>query len=112
MVAMNVQIEVFCQKYNIEEKKVYHIQLLLEELIVEIIKRCYTNKQPDIVYSIEYSDEENEINISLTYKADDFNPFSQEGSDEESLGMLLVSRISKASDHMFDEGFNTINIKL
>jgi len=112
MVAMNVQIEIFCQKYNIEAKKVYHIQLLLEELIVEIIKQCYADTQTDIVYTIAYSDENNEIDISLAYKAREFNPFVHTGIEEESLGMLLVSRISKKSDYTFENGMNIVNIKL
>lgn len=111
-VAMNAQIEVFCQKYNVEAKKVYHIQLLLEELIVEIFKHCYAEFQPDIAYTIAYSDEKNEIDISLVYRAGGFNPFGIVDNDEESLGMLLVRKISKESNYIFENGLNTINIKL
>ncbi len=112
MVSMNAQIEIFCQKYNVRAKQVYHIQLLLEELMMEIFKQCYEGAQPDMAFAIEYSDENNEISIYLTYRADDFNPFEYGGNDIDNLGMVLVSKISKKHEHLFENGRNKINIKL
>jgi polar amino acid transport system ATP-binding protein len=112
MVAMNAQIEVFCTKYNLELKQVYYIQLFLEELIVEIFKHCYANSQPDILFTIEYSDENNGLSICLIYQAVEFNPFEKGSDEEDNLGMLLVSKMAKYTEHLFENGLNTINIKL
>ncbi len=112
MVAMNVQIELFCQKYAIETKKVYHIQLLLEELIIEIIDHCYTSSQPTMEYTIEYSEEKNEISITFTYTAELFNPFVNDDIGDENLGIMLVRKIAKKADHQYESGQNTITIKL
>ncbi len=35
---------------------------MIEELITEIFEQCYQNTQPQINISLEYSDENNEIN--------------------------------------------------
>ena len=112
MVTMNVQIELFCQKYQIETKKIYHIQLLLEELMVEIFRKCTAGALPDISYTIEYSAENNEIAISLNYAGADFDPLEATTDEEDPLGMVLVRRIAKETLHQFGEGLNTINIKL
>jgi polar amino acid transport system ATP-binding protein len=52
MVAMQAKIEVFCQKYQVEVRKIYHIQLVLEELLVVIFKECYADTSPNIGLSI------------------------------------------------------------
>lgn len=112
IVTMNVQIELFCQKYNIEDKQIYYIQLILEELIVEIFKHCYTDSQPDLTTSVEYSDQDKEVSIGINYKTKSFNPFEQSGIAEDNLGMLLVTSLSKKSDHIFENGHNILTIKL
>lgn len=112
IIEMNAQIEVFCQKYNLQAKEVYQIQLLLEELIMEILSKYYQNSKPDLVFTIAYSDGNNEISINLTYKGDKFNPFAYAGDDIDNLGMVLVSKFSKQQEHIFENGQNKINIKL
>jgi len=112
MVAMNAKIEVFCQKYNISTKEIYNVQLVLEELIMDIFKQCYTASKPDIRFTIAYSDKNNEISILITYKADDFNPFTNTNDDMDGLGMLLVRKFSRQQDHLFINGQNQINIKM
>ena len=111
-VTMNAEIEIFCLKYNLGAKKVYHIQLFLEELIREIFKHCYQNSHPDIGFTIEFSDQNNETSITLSYVANDFNPFNGQEDDLENLGMVLIGRIAKNINHQFDNGRNSISIKL
>ncbi|MEN6328179.1 MAG: amino acid ABC transporter ATP-binding protein [Syntrophomonas sp.] len=111
MVTMNAQIELFCQKYNITPKEIYTLQLVLEELFMEIFLKCYAGSQPHMEFTIAYSDEHNDISISMTYLADEFNPFAY-GMDMDSLGMVLVKKFSKQQEHLYANGKNQINIKL
>jgi polar amino acid transport system ATP-binding protein len=111
-VTMNAEIEIFCQKYNLGAKKVYHLQLFLEELIREIFNHCYQTSPPDIGFTIEFSDQNNETSISLLYVANDFNPFNGQEDDIDNLGMVLVDRIAKKINHQYDNGRNSIIIKL
>lgn len=110
MVTMNAQVEIFCRKYNITSGKIYGVQLVLEELIMEVFKRCYAGSQPDIGVTIAYV--EDDISISLTYIADEFNPFAHVTDDMDGLGMVLVKNFSRQQDHSFVNGQNRINIKL
>ena len=95
IVAMNARIETFCQKYNLESKQVYYIQLFLEELIVEIFKNCYQNSNPEIYVTIEYSDENNGISINVNYRTVEFNPFQNRGDEIDYLGMELINKMAK-----------------
>ena len=111
-VTMNAEIEIFCQKYNLGAKKVYHLQLFLEELIREIFNHCYQTSSPDIGFTIEFSDQNNETSISLSFMAVDFNPFNGKDDDVDNLGMMLIGRIAKEIKHQDDNGRNSIIIKL
>lgn len=111
-VTMNAEIEIFCQKYNLGKKQVYHIQLFLEELLMEIFTHCYEKSSPNIEITIEYSDESAETAVFLTYRAIYFNPFDFEKNDPDNLGMVLISKIAKKYNHYFEDHLNTINIKL
>ncbi len=111
MVAMNVKIELFCQKYNIEHKKINYIQLVLEELMLEVFNGCYKYLQPDIEYTVEYSEERDEIQITFIYRGEEYNPFlTIEGSDQ--LGMVLISGISKSYTHNYENSCNTIILNI
>lgn len=112
MVTMNVQIELFCQKYQMEAQKIYYTQLVLEELLVEILQKCYTNVLPQITFSIEYSAEKNEVSIAFHYRCNAYNPFEEGNQEEEYLGIALVQKIAKEIHHFSDKGLNTINLKL
>lgn len=114
IVGMNAQIEIFCQKYSMNAKKVYYIQLLLEEMIMEIFKRCYADSQPDMTFTIVYAEENSEASICLTYRADEFNPFEDACSDmdTDNLGMVLINKIAKEKSHTFENRLNKINIKI
>jgi len=111
-VTMNAEIEIFCQKYNLSATKVYHIQLFLEELISEIFNHCDQASPPDIGFSIEFSDQNNETSIFLSFMANEFNPFNGQEDDIDNLGMVLIGRIAKNFSHQFENGRNSIIIKL
>jgi polar amino acid transport system ATP-binding protein len=111
MVSMNVQIEMFCQKYNVEFKKINYIQLVLEELIIEVISSLCKVDQPQIDFTIEFSEERDEIEITFNYRGREFNPFVT-NDDEEHLGVVLVTGISKSINYRYVNGFNTININI
>jgi len=111
MVEMNVKIELFCQKYNIEVKKVNHIQLVIEELILEVFGKTKNDNTLKIDFTIEYSEERGEILIIFSYENEFFNPFDV-SQGEDHLGMVLISGIAKKTGHSFENGRNSININI
>ncbi len=112
LVAMNARIETFCQKYNLDSKQVYYIQLFLEELIVEIFSHCYESSNPEIYITIEYSDESNGISICINYKAAEFNPFENSDDEIDHLGVTLINKMAKKIEYLYEPGLNSVNINL
>ncbi len=114
MVSMNAQIEVFCYKHGMTWAQISRIQLLIEELIMEIFRVCYQDIRPDMAFTIAFAEETEEISISLTYRADFFNPLEFEGTegDPDHLGIVIVNNLARQREHMFADGRNTINLKL
>ncbi len=110
MVAMNVQIELFCQKYNIDSRKINHIQLVLEELIIEV-SGVETKQQLKIDYTIEHSEERDEILITFNYYGDLLNPFER-SEESDNLGMVLIEGVAKKIDHKYEDGRNAIYINI
>jgi polar amino acid transport system ATP-binding protein len=111
-VKMNAEIEIFCQKYNLGAKQVYHIQLFLEELILVIFANCFKNATPTIEITISYSDETTETTVVVTYQANNYNPFHFEKEDPDNLGMNLITRMSKKYEHHYEKDLNTVHVKL
>lgn len=112
MVSMNAQIEIFCQKYQVDARKIYHIQLVLEELLVVIFRECYADASPQISLSIEFPEAGEEITISLHYSGQHFNPFQVDMKDEDHLGITIVKNLAKETIHIADKGLNTLTIKI
>ena len=112
LIAMNAQIELFSQKHQITSKKKYHIQLILEELILEIIKNCYQKKSPKIELSLAYSKESKALKIQIHYPSQPWNPFGEkpEGEDLDNLGILLVKNIAQTCSHEYKNDTNHIHI--
>ena len=112
LIAMNAQIELFSQKHQIISKKKYHIQLILEELIVEIMKNCYQQSSPQISISVEYSKENEALKIQIDFPSTSWNPFqeSPDGDDFDNLGILLVKNIAQDCSYEYKNNTNHIHI--
>ena len=112
MTAMNAQIEVFFNKYNIPLERIYNVQLVLEELIMEIFMQCYRTSQPDIEFTVAYLPENDEISICLNYVADPVNPLVHATDNEDELGIVLVKKFSTQHEYLYANGKNQIVITL
>jgi polar amino acid transport system ATP-binding protein len=112
MVAMNAEIETFCERCGISLAKVNHIELVLEELLVRILNRCYSGGKPEIECHIGFSDERDAVSIHLTFRAHKFDPLVYDPEDLEDLGLLLVDRITEEKQHQFTDGMNDLLLRL
>ncbi|WP_459855704.1 ATP-binding cassette domain-containing protein [Humidesulfovibrio idahonensis] len=111
-VSMNARIEVFCKKYAIDQQRIYRVQLVLEELLQMIFVHCYQHAQPDIVFTMTYAQEQNDISLDVVFRAAEFNPFDPQRESSDDLGMLLVRNYAKRCGHAFDRGNNRITINI
>ena len=117
LLALHGGIHNFAEKYGIDSKLSYRLQLCCEELVYEIISGCYDKFSPiDINISVSYSEADSTTLINLTAKnAKKFNPFEINESDDEEnihLGVAMLKRISQDIKYNFDSGNNNIEIVL
>ena len=110
LVAMNAQIDWFCRLHGLEARHNYRIQLAVEELVQEILTRCFANGNPDIGIVVEYSPDDRSISLTVKYKSVYCDLFEQ--TDGDNLGMTLVSGIARSHDFGYKDGINTLHIKL
>jgi len=105
-------IEQFCVKYNIEKKRINKTQMVFEELVMYLLKNHFTETDiPDIAVAIDYAEREKDIVINVNYGGKTSDPFAGT-DDDDSLGLLMVQRMSKSAVYENDNGKNKITVIL
>jgi len=112
MVAMNARLEDYCQQRQVSVKSVYHLQLVLEELLMELFRRCYENAPPDIELTVACAAADHTLTISCRYRAAAYDPFAAAGDGIDDLGMLLIRKLTDTAAHTYADGCNTLQFKL
>ena len=112
LMALHGGIRNFAEKYGLNSRLAYRLELCSEELVNEIIAGSYAENQPvKIDINISYSEADGSTSMIFTYDGKEFNPFSNE-DDDVHLGVSMLNKIAKNIGYTFTEGTNTINITL
>jgi polar amino acid transport system ATP-binding protein len=107
------QIEQFCVKYNIEKKRINKTQMVFEELVMYLLKNHFTETAPDITITVDYTEQEKDIVITVIFGGNPDNPFEDAEHDEEaSMGLLMVERISKSAVYVPHNNRHKLTITL
>lgn len=109
LVGLNARVEVYFQKYGLSRKRLYNLQLLLEELLVLLFREQYANTQPSIQLSIEYASAKKEVRFGVRFDGPAFDPFTGDGED---LGIMLIRGLCAAKEHSYAEEINSLEILL
>jgi len=115
---INLFIKKLGKFYNIKEKIISHIQLALEELIVNIISYSYEDQE---VHKIQLKAELNQNNLILYLinRGRAFNPIARKNTDihknlkERKIGGLGISLTKNVVDNMsysYQNGYNQVII--
>ena len=117
LLALHGGIHNFAEKYGIDSKLSYRLQLCCEELLYEVIAGCYDNHSKiDINISVSYSEADSSTSINLTARnAKKFNPFDiDEDSDSDNihLGIAMLKRIADEINYKYEGDSNHIDIIL
>ena len=103
-------IQSFGEKYALDQKRTYRLQICCEELIYELLEHCYPSGQgADLKLSVSYAESDGETRISLIGGGAAYNPFEQ---DQEGLGVTILKNISKQLEYRLEDGRNVIRITL
>ena len=106
IVGMNARMEIYFQKYGLENKRLYNVQLLMEELLLLLFRN---GSDPDITLAVEYASEKKEVKINIHYGGPAFDPF--ESSDED-IGVILIRKLCADKAYFFTEERNALALQL
>ena len=120
LMAMQGGIHSFTEKYGINKKLAYRLQLGCEELVYEIISGCFgKNKKPDIFIEIAYSEADNSTEINCVSGGNQYNPFanideinynSEANENNLHLGIVMLKKIAKSINYDYANSMNNIKI--
>jgi polar amino acid transport system ATP-binding protein len=108
--ALNAGIETFGRKHFFAEKQIYHIQLVLEEIILNQLLPAQ-GESVDITVLVDYSEEDGSIEIILTYAGKPCNPF-EEGSGPDDLSIRIIRKLVTQNDYSLQDGKNLLRLVL
>jgi polar amino acid transport system ATP-binding protein len=109
------QIELFCVKYNIDHRNINRIRMVFEELSMYLVENCFTAPvTPDILVNVGYAEKESGLVVNVTYGGEPVNPFAGDTKldADESLGLVMVQRMSKLIQYTVVDGKNVITVTL
>ncbi len=111
-VAMMAEIQEYSRSHNFSKTESYHVQIVIEELTMEILKSCHIESSPLIEFSIDHNPNSGEIMINFGYYGIFYNPFNPDPESEQNIGILLLTKIAKSIEHKHINNLNQLIIKL
>lgn len=103
-------IQRFGEKYGLDQKHTYRLQICCEELVYEMLNHCYPGRDAvDLKLSVSHADDDGATQIAIVCGGGAFNPFVQ---DEDGLGVTILKRMAKRLDYRIEGGRNVIDILL
>ena len=110
LMQMNGGIQSFGEKYGLVPKRILRLQLCCEELIYELLDKCYPGRdEVDLNLLISYAELDDTTRIDIDCAGAPYNPFEQE---EDSLNVTILKNTSKQLDYRYEDNRNRITIKL
>ena len=103
-------IQTFGEKYGLNAKRINRLQICCEELIYELLDRCYPGGGTvEMSLEISYAEADQTTQLLLTCTGAPYNPFEQ---DEDGLGVRILRGMAREIEYRHDGGKNRINIRI
>ncbi|HLZ20183.1 MAG TPA: ATP-binding cassette domain-containing protein [Smithellaceae bacterium] len=103
-------VEKFARNQFLSGKQINHIQLVLEELIMNKLL-AGQGTSVDITVTVGFSEKNNEIELTIAYAGKSYNPF-EDADDGDDLPMIIVRNLVAVSDWTFADGKNKLRMIL
>ncbi len=103
-------IQNFGEKYGLNQKRTYRLQICCEELIYELLSHCYPNRNDvDLKLTVSHAEADGATRIAINCGGAAYNPFEQ---DEDGLGVTILKKMATQLDYRLEGGRNVIDISL
>ncbi len=107
--AFMTQLEEFGRKQQLSQRQIYAMQLVVEEvLILKLLPAAEEAEEMNISMDVEYSDQENLVQVRFSYSGPSFHPFGI----EEDLSSRMIKAVCKEVEHKFADGGNQFVISI
>lgn len=100
-------IQVFCDRYGIDRKERWRLQLCTEEMLEEIVDRC--GLPVDVSLLIGYDIQGKTLEISCEWLGPGWNPLTAE---TDSLGVTILQQIADAVQYTHAEEKNELKFEI
>ena len=103
-------IQSFGEKYGLDTKKIYRLQICCEELVYEMLARCYAEGEDvDMQLEVAYAEADQTAEITLSCTGAAYDPFAQE---DAGLGVTILKKMATYLDYTRKEDRNCITVNL
>ena len=110
LMQVNGGIQSFGEKYGLDPKHMLRMQLCCEELIYELIDKCFPGEDKVALnLTISYAELDDTTHIHIDCAGAPYNPFEQE---EDSLNVTILKNTAKELYYHCANGLNQIIIKI
>ena len=110
LMALQGGIQTFGEKYGLNGRYIYRLQICCEELIYEMLNHCFPDNDPvDIHLNVAYAEADRTVEIELSSGGTHYNPFDQA---EDGLGVTILKKVASQLTYYRDLGRSIISIRL
>lgn len=111
----------FADRYGIDDKRAYRLQLCTEELVYEMLdgiqeketaEKSRNHQNADMDVTVSYDEQEKKTAISLRCKGGCYNPFAEKEDAGIHLGVTILQHTASRLEHRYLNGWNEIEIEI
>ena len=111
LMQMQGGIQNFGEKYGLDQKHTYRLQICCEELIYELLDRCYPNRDDvDLKLTVTHAEADGTTKIDIDCGGAAYNPFEQ--AEEDALSVTILKNMSKRLEYRWENDRNIIDTAL
>ena len=104
-------IQSFGEKYGLEQKRIFRLQLCCEELIYELLEHCYPNREDvDLKLLVSHAEIDGTTQIDIDCGGAAYNPFEQ--AEEDGLGVTILKNMAGRLEYRWENDRNIFDIAL
>lgn len=108
--AMQGGIQTFVDKYGIEQKRVYPLQVCCEEMVYDFMNHCFAEGEAvDMRLEVSYAEEDHAVVIEITSGGKPYNPLEE---SDNAMAVAIIRRTAQRTDYRFDQNYNQLTIIL
>ena len=110
LMALQGGIQTFGEKYGLNGRYIYRLQICCEELIYDLLAHCFPGNKPvEMRLNAAYAEADRTVEINLSWAGEPYNPFEQK---EDGLGVTILKKMARQTDFRRDGGCCVISIRL